>query len=235
MLHCRNRRTRSPGFTLIELLTVIAIIGILAAILIPTVGHVRASAHSASCKSNVRQIGAAFLLFAAEHKGVFPCYTQDIDMDTQKPRPNIIWYRYLTETGYLPMRSASTFDSGVTRCNAVATTRGDVGSYGPPRGLIENPNTTNVVGRKGSVRLSDLPNPTRLWMVGDCMEAGGDVATSVWYSFSPPSGGSFGTGHRPALRHPGGTANAAMFDGHVRSFNITELTDRNNPAYPFYN
>lgn len=60
------------GFTLIELLTVIAIIGILAAIIIPTVGKVRATATKATCASNLRQLAHASQTFAADNKGVLP-------------------------------------------------------------------------------------------------------------------------------------------------------------------
>lgn len=63
---------RSPrAFTLIELLTVIAIIGILAAIIIPTVGRVRATARNAQCVSRLRDWGVAINLYANDNKSKY--------------------------------------------------------------------------------------------------------------------------------------------------------------------
>jgi len=56
------------GFTLIELLTVIAIIGILAAIIIPVVGKVRTTAKRAQGMSNLRQINLAGIAYLNENK-----------------------------------------------------------------------------------------------------------------------------------------------------------------------
>lgn len=63
---------RRHAFTLIELLTVIAIIGILAAILVPVVGKVRDNARRSECISNLRQIGGALFLYAADNKNKLP-------------------------------------------------------------------------------------------------------------------------------------------------------------------
>ena len=65
----RPARRRPRGFTLIELLTVIAIIGVLAAIIIPVIGTVRTTAKRSQGISNLRQIMVASLTFAEDNKG----------------------------------------------------------------------------------------------------------------------------------------------------------------------
>ncbi len=67
------RSSRPPrAFTLIELLTVIAIIGILAAIIIPVVGSVRNKARMATSMNNLRQLGSAMQIFVNDNKQTLP-------------------------------------------------------------------------------------------------------------------------------------------------------------------
>jgi len=62
---------RSKGFTLIEVLTVIAIIAILSAILVPTVTQMRETARKTKDINNLRQIINASLLFASQNSERF--------------------------------------------------------------------------------------------------------------------------------------------------------------------
>jgi prepilin-type N-terminal cleavage/methylation domain-containing protein len=63
---------RTAAFTLIELLTVIAIIGILAAIIFPTVGKVRETAQRTVDANNLREIVKAAQLYAADNNDRLP-------------------------------------------------------------------------------------------------------------------------------------------------------------------
>jgi prepilin-type N-terminal cleavage/methylation domain-containing protein len=68
-----------PGFTLIELLCVIAIIGVLTALLLPSLGQAKKRAQRVACVSNLRQVGQGFHLFANDHEGKFPMRVSQSD------------------------------------------------------------------------------------------------------------------------------------------------------------
>jgi prepilin-type N-terminal cleavage/methylation domain-containing protein len=70
MKHPSTTNSR-PGFSLIELIVVLAIIGILTALLLVGVAKVRAAAARVSCQSNLHQLGLALDMYQ-DANGAFP-------------------------------------------------------------------------------------------------------------------------------------------------------------------
>lgn len=62
-----NRLKSKHGFTLIELIIVIVVIGVLLAMLMPAHTGNRASATRIACVSNLKQVGLAFRIWAADN------------------------------------------------------------------------------------------------------------------------------------------------------------------------
>jgi len=83
---------RPSGFTLVELLAVMAIISILTALLLPAISRSREEARVVQCKSNLRQIGMALILYSQYFDGWMP-----VDGDAGDPSrqgqvaTSIIW------------------------------------------------------------------------------------------------------------------------------------------------
>src|SRR4051812_38448609 len=73
MITLSPRLPKRVAFTLIELLVVIAIIALLGSILLSALSRAKSAAHSAKCKSNLRQFSLAVHLFKEDNNG-YPYY-----------------------------------------------------------------------------------------------------------------------------------------------------------------
>lgn len=57
------------GFTLLELTVILAIVGVLVALLVPTLSNAKALAHRAACLSNLRQLSLSWVLYNGDNNG----------------------------------------------------------------------------------------------------------------------------------------------------------------------
>ncbi|RYX81689.1 type II secretion system protein [bacterium] len=73
-----SRSSRGSGFTLVEILVVMGIVLLLAAILFPVFNSVRASARTATCASNLRQISTAISIYVQDNTQRYPLVRQRV-------------------------------------------------------------------------------------------------------------------------------------------------------------
>jgi len=65
-------RSRGAGFTIIEVLVAVGVIGVLIAIMLPSISLVQESARKVMCASNTRQIGIGLNMFAQDREDALP-------------------------------------------------------------------------------------------------------------------------------------------------------------------
>lgn len=181
----------------------VAIIGVLAAIVIGTISSARSSARQAGCLANLRQIGMAALL-----------YSQDNNRRTAPPR----FYGALTEGGYLPKLTLGDMHAkaGVWMCaddpadrTAMTVTSHTTISYGINTHRVGLP--SGGYWQTSKSLLSDIQQPSRTLYFADTKI---DSANSTkWWIEKPAANQNASFRHR-------GKVNVVFFDGHAAS--ITE-------------
>ena len=89
------------GFSLIELLVAMAVIGVIAGLLMPVLGSIRASADAVYCKNNLRQAYLANIGYSQDHKGLIAPSAMAF---TNRPTVELPWSyfvaSYADRTGY---------------------------------------------------------------------------------------------------------------------------------------
>lgn len=209
-----NAERKVFGFTLIELLTVIAIIGVLAGILIPVISSARYSGKQSKSLNQLRSIGQAAWLYAAENKQQFPT------LRTNGTAP--LWTHHLY--GYMePYAVGSGFWCSPTLVDPLVDAHNvDFGDYGANDQVFTEP---------AALKTNATKNPAGVAMVMTARN--GDKVS--YHVFAPgyinnPSR----TDNMPHARAKGNVL-AVMVDGHVSSFQESDFVARRvallNPAY----
>ena len=218
-----RKKARRAAFTLIELLVAVAAVALLAAILIPALPAAKAAAEAAVCRSNLRQLAAANLAYAADH-GRYVAAAADIDGAN-----SIRWHGVRSGGAFdgaqgplAPYLGGGGASAWVRRCPGfrpdAAGFEASCGGYGYNALGVGSELCLPGGGQAVGMRPGALARPVQTVMFADAayVQGNGAKAKLIEYSFTEPPRFAGGGAPWPTIhfRHRG-KANVAWADGHV--------------------
>jgi prepilin-type N-terminal cleavage/methylation domain-containing protein/prepilin-type processing-associated H-X9-DG protein len=227
------------GLTLIELLIVIAIIGILAALLLPAITHAKARAQQAQCASNLHQLGLALQEYAADNKA----YPYGQGQSLSEPGWMNVLEEQMLHDGWRTgdSNNAEFFTNGVWRCPRLELPS-EFKALGVHGFCSYGYNALGISGRFGlgeflhsrgkatipPDRESSVVNPSEMIAIGDgfCGNGSG-IADGQWIigrvAFQAETQQAAYAGTKRANDRHQGKANVVFCDAHVEALRLTFL------------
>jgi len=214
------RAAEHPAFSLIELLTVIAIIGIIAALLLPVLSQAKRRAQQVQCVGNLHQLGIGLANFVSDNHA-YPSHFSGPNGDNPGP-----WELQLERGGFDNSKPKKNFwQVGVWNCPA---------AQGGPNGQSYGYNSF------GSLRIGNLTNNFGLhglWVSGSGMVPVAESAVVVpsdMMAIGESDSMDFGRSesynfHHKVLRHQN-LSNVVFCDGHVESPTLQFLFEDTSDA-----
>ncbi|PTX99269.1 prepilin-type cleavage/methylation domain-containing protein [Spartobacteria bacterium LR76] len=228
--------SRVRAFTLLELLAAVAIIGALAAILLPSLGVVRSAADSGRCVSNLRNMALAFKTYAQDNDGYLPA-PRYANPGTPASNPNpqgSTWQMELVPYTTAPLRANNIYrlkevpiSQNAQICPAYLkmfrnqTAMRDSGlntaGYGMNINLNVGGQDINFGGRiYNRFKEINIMRPAGSILVGDSADYHIDCRSGSWQYTAPTAVKPDGCNSGAPLRHKG-KANYLFADGHVET------------------
>lgn len=164
---------RRKAFTLIELLVVVAIIVVLIAILLPSLGRAREQSKTVVCQSHFNQLGKSIIMYASSYGDTLPICKSADTSSSQPDKTNwiilIIQELESSNGGTFNTASGKTKIRQMFQCPTAPVISSADGHYsGHPRIFPDVSSTDSATSRKyRPIKYSSLASPSQTSMVFD--------------------------------------------------------------------
>lgn len=216
------KRHVKKGFTLIELLVVVAIISILMAILLPSLGKARAQAAQVACLARTKQLGQIMLMYAQEYNNTLIRARPTINGAASE-------WNVLIGNTMLVGNTTSSYNEKWHFCS-------QPGTDGNPNwlaynGFLGHNYNGSAYDKWVDIKVTAIPQPMETFMITDAYffypqsTATTNKHTTIEQVRLDAFGLPTGTGHANSDKHMDG-ANFAFVDGHAEWLHKKKSAER---------